>query len=175
MFLLDASQGVRPDDYKREKEFVKSQASHFNINPAGARGIVIVYGNQSSVVRFNDLQFEKRIDSAPFLGTPRRTDRAIALATQILQTSRPDTRKIVIVMMAGQQTPGARPLGDFTEPLRKLGAQRFVIVIGNEPRDRDLLPLVDGLKDIIRLTSFEGLSLQSRTISKKIRDKPGES
>ena len=174
VFLVDSSRGVGEDDYRREKEFIKSLASHFNLHPSGARGTVVIYGNQpSAVVGFDDLQFIEKVDAAPLLGTPRRTDRALELAKRVFSTSKPGNRKILVLVTAGQQVTGSRPLREFAEPLRKLGTQRFVVVLGNKPDDRTLLPLVDRFQDIIRVPSSDRLSSQSQVISKQIREKPG--
>ena len=175
VFLVDASQGVTEDDFRREKEFIKSLASHFNLHPSSARGTAVIYGNQpSTVVGFNDLRFNDKVDAAPLLGTQRRTDRALELATRVFSSSKPEDRKILVLVTAGAQAPGSKPFAESADPLRKLGAQRFVVVIGREPADRVLLPLVDRRQDIIRVPASSGLASKSQHISKQIRDKPGE-
>ena len=174
MFLVDSSKGLSKEDYKREKDFVKSLASHFNLHPSGARGTVIIYGDRpSTVARYTDPDFSERLDSARLLGTPKRTDRALELASRILSASKAGDRKILVLVTAGPQSPSSKPYRDYAEPLRKLATQTFVVVIGQEPTNRDILPLVDRLQDIIRVPAFDRLSSQSRQISKQIRDKPG--
>lgn len=175
VFLLDASRGVSRDDYRREKEFIKSLSSNFNLNPNGARGSVVVYGERPSVVvGFDDTKFSNKLDAVPLLRTQRRADKALELATRVLSTSKPDDRKIVVLLIAGSQAPGSKLFSESVKPLRKLGAQRFVVVIGRRPRDRFLLPLVDRPQDIIRVPASNGLFPRSRQISVQIRDKPGK-
>ena len=174
VFLVDSSEGVTEADYRREKEFVKLLSSHFNIHPSGARGMVISYSDQpSTVVRFNDRDFNEKLKRAPLMGTPRRTDRALELTSRVLSTSKPNVRKILVLILAGPQAPGSKSFGEYAAPLRKLGTQTFVVVIGQRPSDRDLLPLVDRPQDIVRVSAFDRLLSKSQQISKQIREKPG--
>ena len=172
---MDSSRGISKVDFGREKDFVKSLASHFNIHPFGARGSVINYGERpATVVLFNEVQFNERVDRTRAMGTPRRTDRALLHTAQILSRSKPKDRKIVVLLTAGDQAPGAVEHGEAGARLRQLGAQIFVFVIGQKPDDQALLPLVDRPQDIVRVQSFSNLGSQSRPISKMIRDKPGK-
>lgn len=172
---MDSSEGVTEDDYRRQKEFVKSLSSHFNLHPSGARGSIIIYGAQPNLIaRFNDRYFNEKLTRASLLGTPRRTDRALELASRVLSLSKPNDRKVIVLLTSGPQAPGSKTFGKAAAPLRRLGAQRFVVVLGPNPTDRDLLPLVDRARDILRVAASDGLSSQSRRLAKHIRDKPGK-
>ena len=174
VFLLDASSGVSKGIYREEKAFIRSLASHFNISPKGPRGSLVMYAtNPYTLASFVDPDLTGRLDIAPLLRQPRRMDRALEHAPRLISTLDKDTRKIVILLTAGRQAQGAKPLGEAIKPLRQLGAQTFVVAIGRGPDARKLAPLVDRTNDLFQVPSVGDLQLRSRPIAKHIRDKPG--
>ena len=176
VFLLDASQGVRPDLYSKEKEFVKILSKHFDLNTSGPRGSAIIYAeNPQTVANFGDSNFAERIDRAALLKeAPRRMDRALERAAQVLTRSGRDGRKIVVLLTTGKQSPGGKALSEAIKPLRQIGAQTFVVPIGREPDVRELYSVVHSPRDISQVLRAEDLLPQSRLVSRKIKDKPGE-
>lgn len=172
---MDASQEVSQAVYSKEKEFVKRLANHFNINTSGPRGSAVVYAeNTYTVARFGDLNFEQRIDNAARLKErPRRMDRALETAAQILRSSGRDGHKIVILLTTGKQSTGGKTLRDAVKPLQKIGAQTFVVAIGNKPNLRELYSVVGKPEDIYPVPRAENLLQQSRLISKMIKNTPG--
>ena len=171
---MDSSQGVTAEIYKKEKDFIKSLASQFNLSPSGPRGSTVMYAdNPYTVTNFVDPNFNARVDSAPLLNKPRRMDKALESAAQILSSS--EGRKIVVLLTAGSQARGAKPLNEAIQPLRKIAAQTFVVSIGQNPNMRELSAVVDRLKDLFQIPSHQNLLSRSQYISKEIRLKPGES
>ena len=170
---MDSSQGVTDELYRKEKEFIKSLASQFNLSPNGPRGSTVMYAdNPYTIANFVEQNFNSRVDSAPLLNKPRRMDRALEHAARMLSSR--GGRKIVILLTAGRQTQGGKPLGEAIGPLRQMGAQTFVVAIGRDPDSRELSPLVDKSKDVFQVPSPENLPARSRVIAKRIREKPGE-
>lgn len=174
VFLLDASQRVPQEVYTEEKEFVKRLANHFNINTLGPRGSVIIYAeNTYTVARFSDLRFEERINRATRLNEmSRRMDRALEIAAQALITSGRHGRKIVVLLTTGKQLQGGKKLSEAVKPLRQIGAQTFVVAIGDKPRVQELYSIVDNTQDIFQVNRSGNLRQQARPISRMIRGKP---
>ena len=174
VFLLDASRGVTQEMFTREKEFVKSLASEFNLSPDGPRGSAAIYAdNPYTVSSFVDDNFDGRVDGAALLNQPRRMDRVLEHAAQVLRASRRDGRKIVVLLTAGRQVPNAEQLSKSVKHLKELGVQTFVVSIGGGPDMQQIRPIVDQTQDIFVIPSSSGLASHVRPISKKIFDKPG--
>lgn len=170
---MDSSRGVTNTVYKKEKDLINLLAKHFKISPTGPRGSAVMYAdNPYTIASFVEQNFKARVDSAPFLNKPRRTDRALQQAAQLLSSSK--GRKIVVLFTAGEQAKGARPLEEAIQPLRKIGAQTFVVSVGRGVDNRRLLPVVDRSNDIYRVISPDKLLSLSTVIAKEIREKPGE-
>ena len=176
VFLLDASQRVLQEVYTEQKEFVKRLANHFNINTSGPRGSVIIYAeNTYTVARFSDSRFEERIDRAPRLKEmSRRMDLALQSVAQVLVASGRDGRKIVVLLTTGKQFQGGKTISEAIKPLQRIGAQTFVVAIGDKPQVRELYSVVNNNQDIFQVARFSDLRRQARPISRKIRDKPSK-
>ena len=130
--------------------------------------------NPYTIASLGDVYLAERVDRASLLKeTPRRIDRALGHAAQILTRSRSDGRKIVVLLTTGKQSPGGKAYSEAIKPLRRIGAQTFLVPIGSEPDVRLLRPIVDSPGDIFQVVRVDSLPLQGRPISKKIRDKPG--
>lgn len=141
VFLIDASSDVTRALYNSEKSFVKDLGRHFNINPAGPRGSAVQYANiPLTLAEFTDPAFIAKIDRSVPLGSPRRIDRALEHAAALLQNQNGD--KIVILLAAGRQAPGGKPLTEAVKPLRILQAQTFVVAIGDQANTEELQPIV---------------------------------
>ena len=173
---MDASQGVLPDVYSKEKDFVKTLSTHFNLQPSGPRGSAFIYAeNPQTVANFGDPYFEERVDRAALLKeAPRRMDWALERAAQVLTRSGQEGRKIVVLLTTGKQSPGGKALSEAIKPLRQIGAQTFVISIGSTSDVRELYSVVDNPRDIFQVIRKNDLPQQARPISKKIKDKPGK-
>ena len=173
VFLLDSSQGVTNEIYRKEKEFIKSLATNFNISPKGPRGSAIMYADKPyTIASFAEHSFSQRIDSAPLLNKSRRIDKALENAAVIL--SRSKGRKIVILLTAGKQAKNAKALNEAVEPLRKISAQVFVVSIGQNTDVRQLSFVVDRFRDLFQIPSQRNLLSRSQYIAKEVRRKPGE-
>ena len=173
VFLLDASTGVSSDLLKRQKEFVKSLATHFNLSPIGPRGAALLYANNSNIISgFRDPNFNARIHRALLVNTSRRMDQALLMAAQYLMRNGRSGRKIVILLTAGRQAPGGQELDEAVKPLSKLGAQFFVVAIGQEADSQELLTAVERVEDIFQVTLSDRLPSSTRSIAEKIQSKP---
>lgn len=171
---MDASWGVTQEVFSREKEFVKSIANDFNLSPDGPRGSASIYADDAyTVSSFVDNNFDERVDSATLLNRPRRIDRALDHAAQVLRSSNLNRRKIVILFTAGRQVQSSLPLSESIKRLKDLDVQTFVVNIGRRTDLRRVRPIVDRSEDIFLIPSSDQLPLFVRSISRKILTKPG--
>ena len=97
--MLDSSSRVTPQDYVKEKEFVKLIARYLNIAPGKSRGSVIVFSTDANpLLPFDGYssmsEFNTVIDKAPQLSGKRRIDRAFGAAATLFQNARPSVRKV---------------------------------------------------------------------------------
>ena len=170
---MDASTGVTNEVYKRQKDFVRGLATHFNLSPLGPRSAALIYGNSSNTVSdFRDPDLNTKIDRAILLNTPRRMDRALESAAQFLRRYGRKGRNIVILLTAGRQAAGGKELDEAVKPLLRLEAQTFVVAIGQQADPQELTLAVERVQDLFRVRSPRDLPSRTRPIAEKIRQKP---
>ena len=163
--MVDSSSGVRPQDYNREKTFVKSLAQLLNVSPDKSRAALITYGSYAEdVFGFDDYQtiaaFEALVDGARAIGGSRRTDRALEFAGGLVQAARSTVPRIVIILTAGKQSSasGVKPLDIPAKALRDIGGRLFVVAIGAEPDVDKLVAATESPADVFSLSSFGDLA-----------------
>ena len=175
IFLIDSSSGTSLQDYKLEKQFVKSLAYHWNLSPNGPRGGAVHYADTSRTVsRFEDSDFNQNLDNAKRLTGSMRIGQALDHAAQLFASSSRNNEKLVILLTAGREAPGSRSLEEAMRPLRWLGAQVYVVAIGQQPSNQVLAPIVARQQDIFRVSSIGRLLSQARSTAQTIRDASGK-
>ena len=177
---MDSSGSIGPEDYNREKEFVKDLTNVFRISPTEARVSTIIYSDDPKLIFNFDTYSDKRsintaIDNLEYLGDRTRIDKALALAMEIFSTSRPSVPRIAFVLTDGKQTEDfdAKPLDVAVRPLHDLGVQVYVIGIGAYIDINELYLLTRRRQDVFFVDSFEKLLQQTYRIVNQI-DKYGE-
>lgn len=177
---MDSSGSIGPEDYKREKEFVKDLTNVFEISPTAARVSTIIYSDDPKLIfdfdTYNDKQsINTAIDNLEYLGNRTRIDKALALAMEIFSNSRPSVPRIAFVLTDGKQTEDfdAKPLDVAVRPLHDLGVQVYVIGIGVYIDIDELYLLTRRRQDVFFVDSFEKLLQQTYRIVNQI-DKYGE-
>lgn len=178
LFVIDSSYQVTQDDYKREKEFIKSLLLSLNMTSDSSRAALITYGDHGSLAsRFTGLQsfddFDKSVDNASYVGGDRRIDKALKMVARVLNEAGPASSKLVIFLIGGRQASGGG-LDDAMEPLRQFGAKTFVISIGKQPDVQELRPLVSSPEDIVTVVTFKDLKSQTSRIANHISEKAGK-
>lgn len=162
VFLVDASTTVSPSNFELEKKFVKTASKSLQVSPDKTRAAVITYSDSTeNVVELGKYQtladFEFKVDSARLLRGVRRMDKALESAANTLKKSRPGVPRLVVLLTAGRQIPGSNTLDSAVQPLRNLGAQTFVVAIGNQPDTRELGKAVERPGDLFRVAGYEEL------------------
>ena len=179
VFIVDSSNEVSRENYSKEKGFVKSLAKTLNLTPGKSRAAVIIYSNQASIeVKFDDhansTSFDEAVDKLPYLGLLRRMDLGLQKAADAMKDARAGVPKVAVLLTAGRQSPPRELLDESVKPLRKLGAKVFVVAVGSKPDAQELLRIVDQPGDVRRVPNFDGLSSQTKPISKYIVNNTGK-
>ena len=179
LFVIDSSYEVSKDDYKSEKDFIKSLLRSLNMSSDSSRAALITFGDSASLVsRFTGLQsledFEKSVDSASYIGGDRRIDKAFKMVARVLNEAGTTSSKVVIFLTGGKQASSGGTLDDAVEPLRQSGAKTFVIAIGKRPDVQELRPFVASPKDVITVVSFKDLVSQTKQVASHISGNAGE-
>lgn len=182
IFLVDSSSTVPQSSYQIEKDFVKQISKYLNVEPGQSRAAYISYGDQSrTAFTFNGYnsypEYERLVDSAPYVGGQRRMDRALDAASTLLGETRPSAPKIVVLLTAGRQSLGVngRLLHEAAGRLRDKGAKTYVVAIGAGPNKNELRGAVDRPEDIIPVRSFNKLIPKAPPISRELAGGSGES
>lgn len=180
IFLMDSSYIVGPQRYHTEKDFVRSLARYLNVTVGNTRAAVVTYGkNATRVLGFTDhktvAEFERKLLNAPSVGGVRRIDSAIKAAEDLLAETRPNAKKIVVLLTAGQQARviDSKALDLAAKPLRDAGAQTFVISIGDDPQERELRLILANPRDNFKVGSFDVLYPRAYPIAREIAKAPG--
>ena len=175
VFLLDASQGVSSKDLQLQKNYVKSMAKHFDVAPTGPRASAVAYGTEAQVLaNFTDPKFSAKIDTATPLKQPRSMDQALQHAHQLFISNKRLGGRVVLLITAGPQVSNNQTLRNAAQSLHAIGAQIYVVVIGMEPTDKYLDPVVDRTNNIFRINSFKALESQAQTTATLIRNSAGK-
>lgn len=87
----------------------------------------------------------------------RRMDTALEYASRAFDSSRPDVRKIVVMLTSGPQSRGGNSLYQAVQPLKTIGAETYVVAIGSQVNVPELTWVVKRSEDVFTVPSFDGL------------------
>ena len=165
IFLVDSSEEVETNDFKRQREFVISLAKAFKVSENGVRASVITYGKYSRP----SVQFKDTTDFDKFLRAtmrtsqirgPRRMDKALEMAVRMFRYHQRPAPKTVLLFTSGPRATDGDQLKGPREQLEKLGARIYVVAIGPSVVYRQVESLVNSSSDVIQVPSF--IALQSK-------------
>ena len=166
VFLIDGSRGVNAQVFEQQKFFVESLANQFFISPRGPRGSAVTYAQDPvTATRFGEPNFVEKVRSLSVIGTSRRMDKALEHAAFLLDKETRKGPKIVILLTAGKDSPGAKQLNEAKKSLDDLSAQVYVVAIGREPDLQALSSIVDRSRDIFSIPRISDLSSKTRPIA----------
>lgn len=174
VFMMDSTSEVDPVKYQLQKEYVKSLARSLSLSSDSTRAGLIIYSNYATIKsRLEDFQslrgFEQEVDQAEYLGGQRAIDKALDSAARVLNSGRPNAKKLAILITAGRQTQsGSRALNDAARPLRSIGARLYIIGIGDGVDPNELRPAVLGPDDVIQVPSFTGLPSKAQNTINRV-------
>lgn len=179
VFVVDSSNEVTPQDYAKEKEFVKSVARALNLAPQKSRAAVVIYSDYATTpINFADYQttdrFNDAVDNVIHIRRTRRMDRALLEIVQVLKQARPFAPKIVVFLTSGRHDSGAPSLNAAVRALNETGAMTYLLAIGQRPDLRELRVIAQNPDNIIPVRVFNDLQPQSKSISKLIAGEVGK-
>ena len=179
LFLIDSSYEVSQEDLVREKDFIKSLVRSLNISSDSSRAALISYGDRGSIssrfIRLKNLtDFDRFVDNASYIGGERRIDKAVEMATRLLNEAGAASSKVVIFLTAGKQASSGKSLEDVVQPLRRHGTKTYVIAIGKQTDLQELKPLVISPEDVLTVQSFTELRTQENRVANLITERAGK-
>lgn len=161
VFMIDSTSDVSSSDYQAQKEYIKFFLRFLTLTSDTTRAALIIYSNYGLVkYGFRDFlsqeKFEKDLENIEHLGGSRNFDNVLERAVKVFSDARPGSKKIAILLTAGlQQQRGAKALYDAARRLRSIGAQMYVIAIGNKVNINELQKAVQRSDDVIKVPSFD--------------------
>ena len=182
MFLIDASSGVSPTDFQREKDFIKSLIRYMNLYPANSRshiGIVVYSDGASVVLNFDSKEtksdIENIVDNLPHLRGTRRIDKALRTAATTLNQISSDYPKFVVLLTAGRQTqaPDSESFGAAVRSLHDAGVTTHVLGIGDDIDPSDFRGGDKEMTEVISVPSFLDLPQYVNTMSRNLMEDYG--
>lgn len=142
------------------------------------RVAVVTYGyiakEQASLISPQD-ELLGGLDRAEYVGGRRRIDLASTKAAEILEGSRFLVPKVVVLLTAGVNGVGeAELLSNASKALRDVGANIYVVAIGEDVDLRELEMIVEEQKDIFKVPKFTGLAETFESTAKAIIRRAGK-
>ena len=177
VFLIDSSSDVILDNFEREKDFVKSVAQFMKADQNETRVAVVTYGyiaKEKASLRSPQDELLSGLDGAEYVGGRRRIDLAASKAAEILEGSRFLVPKVVVFLTAGVN--GVREadlLKNASEALRDVGANTYVVAIGEDVDLKELEMIVTKQEDIFEVPEFTGLAETFEATTRAIIRKAG--
>lgn len=179
VFLLDSSDDVDTNDFKRQREFVISLAKAFKVSENGVRASVIAYGKDSRPsVQFKDSadfdEFLKATVRTSRFNGPRRMDKALEMADRMFGYHQPPAPRAVLLFTSGPQATDVDQLKGAREQLEKLGARIYVVAIGPSVVYRKVQEQMNSSSDVIQVPSFIALQSKIHTVGRHISLQQGK-
>jgi len=153
--------------YDKEKQFVKSVASSFNIGKDGTRLSVLKFSYWAALtIKFNDYynlnDFSSAIDKIPLYGSFTRMDTALRLAQKEMfkpeNGARSGAQKLIIMLTDGEQTkaPGYEDPALAVKDLRKAGIKVVVVGMGSYVKKASIM-YIAGKENAFKADTFDQL------------------
>lgn len=149
-------------------------AEKLNFGSRKTRVAVILYSDYASLaIRFevvNNAEFlQSVLDGVSLLRGGRRIGRALSSAAQLFGDSRPNVRRILVLLTAGKHTAeSVNPYENVVNQLGTIGVERFVVAIGPDPSEQELKPIAERDEDVISVPTFDSLRKQMLFIAEHI-------
>ena len=177
-FVVDTSGSINEENFKKQKDFVKALASSFDPSSTEHQlGLISYSTNAQMEVSFknktNRKQFEEAVDRVLHIKGRTRLDKALKLASAQLFTAsggtRPDKRKIMIILTDGRQSqdPDTVALQDAILPLKELGVKIYAVAIGSEVDLDELHQMTDSKEEVFPVSDFADLANMANDIALK--------
>lgn len=175
IFLLDASIGVRLNNFEKQKDFVKVMARSFQLPIRQSKMAAFSYGAFTAASgKLNTYQslneFDRDVDALQLISGQRRMDEALNAASNIIRQDTSPVRNIIVLLTAGRQARLYQGLigSNYSKVAQDVGAEMYVVAIGREPSLDELRPIVVNPEDIYPVGSFDYLQREAQPIGNDI-------
>lgn len=177
-FVVDTSGSISDENFQKQKDFVKALASSFDPTSTEHQLSLISYSTNAQLeVSFKNKtdrkEFEEAVDRVTHTKGRTRLDKALKLASAHLFTAsggtRPDKRKIMIILTDGRQSqdPDTVALQDAVLPLKQLGVKIYAVAIGSEVDLNELHQMTDSKEEVFPVSDFDDLANMANDIALK--------
>ena len=171
---MDSSGSIGPDDFEKQKDFVKDLARIFRLGPGASRAAVVTYDDLPIVrANFDDFdstyEFANAIDSINQTRGGTRIDRALVKTSDMFKSARKNVPKVLITLTDGSQTPDqdSIPLDQARQLLRDQTVRIYAVGVGHSINVTQLRSIVESNSDVFLVDSFVELLRKSQTIAER--------
>ena len=181
-FILDSSDSISPDDYRKQKSLIISIARSFGISYNTSRAAVILYSDSASVhFQLGDSsstrEFEKAVHKMPHKKGPATIEKAFDVAiTDVLPYGRAGIPQIAFVVTNGKHASeeGLKALDVSSTQLRSTGVKVISLGVGRKVDSNELRLMVNDEELLLRANSYDDLILERKNLSRKICQEAGK-
>ncbi|KAJ7380123.1 hypothetical protein OS493_010834 [Desmophyllum pertusum] len=178
-FLVDSSESVGLQNYKKLLDFVRNLAKTTHMSPSGTHASVVIFSDTARVqIKLDDYddirEFNKALRDVPYLGQKTRIDKALRVASGGVFNSRAGmragVRRVAVLLTEGHQTRSfdAIPLRYAVEPLRRKRVDVYAVGIGSDVRYDELRSVTKSDQNVLLVKTFEGLARIAEELSNKM-------
>lgn len=178
---MDSSSLVTEEDFRAQKDFVKTMMASFYVKRGQSRAALITYGqNSTKVLRFDSYlsmnYIESAVDTATGIGGTPRLDKALVDAYDVLTDANPSIPRIVILFTATRKGEDSHKesIEEAAERIHDLGARVYVFEVGRDQTDENLGQVADHPQDVLKIPAFKDLRPNSNSLAETIYTRVGE-
>lgn len=163
IYVLDSSSFVGPENYRKEKDFVKALARVLNHNPNYTQSSVITfdsfYDSPIPMGTYREIdRFSEAVDNLRYTGSPSsQLHFALAFAVRGFSRDKPDVPKIIIVI-TNQDPQNRASIDSLAGILRREGTNVTVLGVGDKSNFPNLRRLVVRPEDMFTPKTFDDLA-----------------
>ena len=180
VFILDGTNSVHPDNFQREKQFVKDIAHNLNIGPNGTLVSVVAYSNSPySAFYLNQhtssslLSLDLGIDQIPYRGGQSYIEKALSISSSnIFKRAHGDRRDAPNVLILLNDGENKNPNGLQVESARlhSAGVTVLSIGVGSNVDASQLKTMASAPNLVLHATDFTTLSQLTSSVLNIICD-----
>ena len=150
-FIIDSSASFK-NHYALEKQFVKRVGRHFRLGKYKTRTALMTYSSYiDTVSKLSDFHSEEdfleAVDSAPFMGSTSRLDKALVEANQgmfsVRNGGRVGVKQVLVVLTDGVSSVGIKDPFKIVKKIADQNIHVIVVAVGDSIKDGSLDTLGD--------------------------------
>ncbi|KAH3769203.1 hypothetical protein DPMN_170452 [Dreissena polymorpha] len=178
VFILDASESVKPDNFNKTLQFVNEMIDAFFIGPTNMQIAVLTFStNVNNIFHLNNntnkIAMKDAVNNSTYTNGYTYTNEAIKFAREFsfkpANGSRPNAAKIAIIVTDGNSTNQADTISE-AEKLQNTNVIVFAIGVGNKIHQTELEAIASKPYNtfMFRVDDYSNLTTIIRTLATKI-------